>query len=112
MVAMGFVDADTHVQEPAAAWSHFDPGERAMAPITVGAGLRIEDLTINPFRWAGQSEAYRAAFPEGVADLSDVPARLAHMDQLGVDVQVLFSTWWINAEMHSPTVEAAMARSW
>jgi predicted TIM-barrel fold metal-dependent hydrolase len=109
---VGWIDSDAHVQEPAAAWTYLDAAERQLGPRQLSGGLRVEDLTLSPFRWETQSDAYREAFPEGAPDLSNVSARLKHMDALGVEAQVLFSTWWINAELHDPFIESALARSW
>src|SRR5262245_17299227 len=109
---MGYVDADTHVRENERTWAYFDPAERHLAPKGAGTQLRVEDIPLNPFDRGAQSELFDRTFPLGSVDLSDPGARITRMDELGVDVHVMFSTWWINAEVHDPVTEAALARSW
>ena len=57
------------------------------------------------------TEAQRALFPEGTKGLTDVGARLAEMDKLGVDVQILFPSLWLNVGVHDPVIEVALKRS-
>jgi len=58
------------------------------------------------FRWMND------VFPRGSCELTDPSARLSYMDRLGVDVQVLFPSWWLLYPVASPAVEAAMSRSY
>jgi predicted TIM-barrel fold metal-dependent hydrolase len=41
-----------------------------------------------------------------------VQLRLQHMDALGIDIQVLHNTLWIEQVAQRPDVEAALCRSW
>ena len=50
--------------------------------------------------------------PQASRELDDVELRLRHMDELGIDVQVLHNTMWIEQVSESPDVEAALCRSW
>jgi predicted TIM-barrel fold metal-dependent hydrolase len=45
-------------------------------------------------------------------ELDDVALRLQHMDALGIDVQVLHNTLWIEQVAQRPDVEATLCRSW
>jgi len=45
-------------------------------------------------------------------ELDDVELRLKHMDELGIDIQVLHNTMWIEQVSQHPDVEAALCRSW
>jgi predicted TIM-barrel fold metal-dependent hydrolase len=58
------------------------------------------------------AERFQQMYPAGAATLDDVPARLAHMDRLGVDVQVLFSSFFIQASFTRPLIHAALCRSY
>src|SRR5262245_22596644 len=51
-------------------------------------------------------------FPVGSVDLSNPSARLRYMDELGVDVAVLFPTFWLTFRIGNAIAEAAMARSY
>jgi len=121
---MGYIDCDTHVYESDATWDYLDPGEREWRPATwLNEQTGFETWVISDQRLsrhdhrvagldADSAKKYDALYPPGVTDLSDVPARLAHMDRLGVDVQILFSTFFNNANFARPQIEAALARSW
>jgi uncharacterized protein len=108
---MGYVDADTHVIEDASTWSFFDPGEREYAPDAGATTWMVEDFTVNLVP-GPPSEEYRRTYPAGTRELTDVAARLAHMDEMAVDVQVMFSTFWLMHDLSDPVREAAMHRSW
>jgi uncharacterized protein len=112
-MTLGFVDSDSHVRETEKAWDYLDPSERHFRPKHVGDQWLVGDVIhTGPFEPDKTPEGYHELFPRGSGDLTDQGARLKRMDELGVDVHVLFSTWWLNAEVLDPVQEAAMARSW
>jgi uncharacterized protein len=117
---MGYIDCDAHVYEGDAAWDYLDPKEREYRPRTLrDSELEYEHWFING-QMAIRGDRYhptdekraQTLYPPGVTSLSNIPGRLAHMDSLGVDVQVVFSTFFIRANIPRPVVEAALARSW
>src|SRR5260221_3442599 len=86
VLAMGYVDADAHVVECAHTWDFFDSDEQQFRPTVTGANWTVEDLTrewpnLNIRRWA-------EFFTPGATFMDDPAARVAHMDKLGIDVQV------------------------
>lgn len=107
---MAYIDADAHVFECRETWNHFDPGEREYAPSAGETAWQVEDFTVNP-DYVPRDDDY-ALYPEGTQNLTDIPGRLAHMDEMQVDVQVLFSTFWLMHDLTDPVREAAMYRSW
>jgi predicted TIM-barrel fold metal-dependent hydrolase len=44
--------------------------------------------------------------------MEDIPGRLAHMDELGIDVQVLYPTIYIRRFCEKPETELAMSKSY
>ena len=50
--------------------------------------------------------------PQAARELDDVDLRLKHMDELGIDVQVLHNTFWIERITTRPDAEVALCRSW
>ena len=118
---MGFIDADAHgVETNRQTWSHFDPKEKEYAPPESGpwmfdGGVRslgsLEER-IEGEKVRGVDKQTLSFYPSGARDLSNVPVRLKHMDELGVDVQVLFSSFWLIDPVQDPVREAAMARSY
>jgi predicted TIM-barrel fold metal-dependent hydrolase len=110
---MGFIDSDTHVRETDKTWEYLDPAERGYRPRRLGGNWQVSDITTaGPFDPAATPQGYFDLFPGGSADFSQPADRLRRMDDLGVDVQVVFSTWWLNADVFDPLEEAALARSW
>jgi predicted TIM-barrel fold metal-dependent hydrolase len=109
--AMGYIDSDTHVIENEHTWDFFEPGEEQFRPLMSRGYWTIQDLFME---WPapGMSHWMRDVFPLGSVALEDPKARVRYMDQLGVDVQVLFPTFWLLCEVASPAVEAAMSRSY
>jgi predicted TIM-barrel fold metal-dependent hydrolase len=55
---------------------------------------------------------YNELFPEGSVDLSVPSARVKRLDTLGTDAQVLFTSFWLNLDLPSAALEAALMRSW
>jgi hypothetical protein len=108
---VGYIDSDTHVIEDEHTWEFFDPGEEQFRP-RVGSGhWSIQDVVI-PWPGPGMSNWIGEVFPAGAVDLRDPTARVRYMDALGVDVHVLFPTFWLLVEVASPAVEAALSRSY
>jgi predicted TIM-barrel fold metal-dependent hydrolase len=50
--------------------------------------------------------------PQAAREMDDVQARLAHMDQLGIDIQVLHNSMWITPVTNRPDVEIALCWAW
>ena len=107
---MGYVDADAHVFENSRTWTYFDPNEREYAPVEGSPFWQVEDFSVQPDLIPREGD-YQV-YPEGTQDLRDVGARLAQMDEMSVDVQVIFSTFWLMHDLLDPVREAAMHRSW
>ncbi len=124
---MGFIDADVHGLETGRrTWEYFDPNERHYGPPPTGPWV-MENFVLDPTFPRQQltlpqmeqapdiketMERMNSFYPEGARDLSNIPARLKHMDELGVDVQVCYSNFWLVDGIQDPTREAALSRSW
>jgi uncharacterized protein len=132
---MGFIDVDSHVLEVPETWDYLDPKEEHFRPqiarfeegsvIRLGARAKNTGLARTPSQlyffgdsWSRYVPPHGAMSPHvnkydpGMLDLTDPAKRIATMDALGVDVQVVFSTFYIGAEVDNPLEEAALARSY
>ena len=122
------IDADAHVLETEHTWDYLEPSERKHRPVLVSAddgsnqsfwivdgqvaGLRLPTLTERVLKSKSAELGRDIAPPEAARGLDDVPLRLRHMDQLGIDVQVLHNSMWIRPVTKRPDTEAALCRSW
>ncbi len=116
------IDADCHVIENDQTWEYLDPQDAHFKPQPVD----------NPDRpmWIIDGRARQRPFgttPTGAPSeqlsgfsrtsfqtrsLSDIDARLAHMDELNVDIQVLYPTIYLTRITERPEVELALAKSY
>jgi predicted TIM-barrel fold metal-dependent hydrolase len=121
---MGFIDADAHVLECEETWDYLDPSEREYKPVTFeippspGQVLPptqiwlVGDTFARRFPSDGRPGGFGKEYSASATHLLDAAGRIAEMDALGVDVQVLTSTNFIAVEFDDPLAEAAITRSW
>jgi predicted TIM-barrel fold metal-dependent hydrolase len=112
--AVGYIDSDSHIRETDRCWDYLDPGERhhQLQKDLQGAWLVDGTPTQGAFNVMAMPPEYNELFPEGSVDLAEPLSRIQRMDVLGIDVQVLFSTFWLNVDIPSADQEAALMRSW
>jgi predicted TIM-barrel fold metal-dependent hydrolase len=120
---MPVIDADTHVDECEATWAHLEGADAKFAPVTVmppeGAPRDSANLTRGRW-WLAEGQLIPRAVrddahhpPQAARELHDVQARLRDMDRMGVDVQVLFPTFFIRyGNTSNPAAETALTRSY
>ncbi len=130
---MAIIDADCHVIETEDTWAGFDESQAEHRPLVLtaagaeGEGKRL--LAIDGRLWnaapgdasnrkAVSKRAIReslsgyVATSDAVRTMRDVPGRLRHMDELGVDVQVLYPTIFLSRLTARPPLEVALCRSY
>lgn len=129
---MPVIDVDSHVEEPQEAWERLDPAyahrrpfpvvardvpalgginafwyiDGAVYPKPVGRGNLVYG-TPTEMRFAKQK-----SFSIGSQTMTDVDARLKDMDAVGIDVQVVFSTVFLQPVSDDVLFEAALMRSY
>lgn len=122
---MTVIDADAHVEECDQTWSYLDPAFHLFRPIPV---MFPEDTC-----WGSHNAAwvidyklrYSASSPTtmkrareekgaplAAQEISDVGVRLACMDEMGIDTQVVFPSIWQGCLAENVELEAALARSY
>lgn len=121
---MQVIDADAHVEESVETWKHLDPEFYTRRPIPVvfpedtcysdhNAGwiidykLRVFAATPTLMKRAGDKGA---TIPD--QEMNDVNERMAAMDKMGVDTQVVFPSLWLGCISENLELEAALARSY
>lgn len=119
-----FIDADTHVFECEETWEHFPPSLRHLVPRTI----EFEKDHIPPWylegdhrMWFIDGQLYPRRLGRNIEitgttlekrELRDVPGRLADMDELGVAVQVIYPTLFVEEVTRKPELEVALCRSY
>src|SRR5438132_6661956 len=124
------IDADAHVVESDHTWDYMEPSEKQFRPIPLEtreeAGVKLQfwliDGKVRGFRFPAFSAAElekrsqqvgrRFADSQESRELGNVGLRLEHMDETGVDVQVLHNTMFIESATDRATVEVALCQSW
>ena len=122
------IDSDAHVLECEGTWEYLAASEQEFRPqiasITTDetrqhwvldgrvCGFRFATLTERALAERSEQSGRGLVTPAAARDLRDVEIRLAHMDQLGIDIQVLHNTLWLEQVSDRPEVETALCRSW
>ena len=129
----GIVDSDTHIAESEAMWEMMDADMRGRRPVlltmpedTLYGGWNatwLIDGNIFPkpvgkggFRLitpsASKIQANRKDIGVGCREMTDIPARLADMDRLGIETQVVYPTLFLVHLTEDPELDIAMARAY
>ncbi|MEK7214587.1 MAG: amidohydrolase family protein [Chloroflexota bacterium] len=116
---MPIIDADAHVVETDRTWDFMDEADQAFRPDTVVSNNPNAPKRLREFwRIDGRFFARRVFDVEhtGTTDetreLQSIEKRLRHMDQLGVDVHVLYPTVFLSPITTRPEVEVALHKSY
>ena len=111
---MPTIDADAHVIETDHTWDFMDETEAKYRPVN----LTTTDQGSNRLYWIidGKLKPRRTNIgldtKETSREMLDVEARLQHMDQLGVDIQVLYPTIFTRKMADNPAADLALAKSY
>ncbi len=128
-ISLPTIDADAHVIETERTWEYMDPSDEKYRPVLVapvhGGADRPRWLVDGQVRGFGSPSRQLGAMeerektsgrtiltPEESAQMADVDMRLRHMDEVGVDIQVLHTSFFIRRVADRPEVEVALARSY
>src|SRR3954454_22155944 len=100
---MAVIDADAHVIETDRTWDYLEGADRKLRPRTVSDGG--EGYWLIDGRVFARRRNVGADTSVATQELLDVAARLPHMDELAIDVQVLFPTLFLIPLTKRPDVE-------
>jgi len=107
------IDADAHVIESESTWGYMLESERQFKPQLVrpadGEGsvdYLLIDGRLIPWTNIGKDT------PQAAREMTDLSVRLKHMDELGVDLQVIYPTVFIFPCSRRPEVDLALCRSY
>ncbi len=124
------IDADAHVVECERTWEFMDPSERQYRPTPLQTaekggvkqqfwlvdgkvrGLRFPAFSPEALEQRAKQAGRKFADMDASREMGNVDMRLEHMDQTGVDVEVLHNTMFIEAVTERAAVEVALCKSW
>jgi predicted TIM-barrel fold metal-dependent hydrolase len=119
---MRAIDADAHVIETEQTWSYLEGDERRFLPQLMtqsfGAALRSNEGATVPDFWVIEGRAHGkdrnvgTDTPKDSREMLSVEARLEHMDELGIDVQVLYPTLFLRPIVQDAERERALCNSY
>jgi len=121
---MMLIDADSHVIECEETWSHLDPAFHARRPLPITVPEDTGFMGWNAFWLIDQKVRHFGATPAtgkialsksfnlGCQQITDVAERIAVMDRLGIDVQVVHPSFCLSTMTEDPELEAALMRSY
>ena len=109
---MRVIDADAHVIENESTWDYMLESERQFKPKVVAATSTKDpfDYWLVDGRIIPRSNVGRD-LPVTAREMSDLGERIKHMDELGIDCQVIYPTFFITPISRRPDIDLAIARS-
>jgi predicted TIM-barrel fold metal-dependent hydrolase len=125
---MPTIDADAHVVESERTWDYMDRAEQKYRPLIVrphgegGAEYWFVDgkirglvrivMTAREIADVSERTGRDMNTPRETREMENVAARLKHMDELGIDVQVLYPTIFIEQITEKPEWEVALCKGY
>ncbi|HVB04760.1 MAG TPA: amidohydrolase family protein [Acidimicrobiales bacterium] len=112
---MATIDSDAHVVECEETWSFIDGEDKAFTPALVevpGGGRSGGSFWVIDGRLIRTGPVSETDAIKAVREMTDVPARLKQMDEIGTDLQVIYPTVFLRPLTNRPEVERALCRSY
>ena len=121
------IDADAHVVETERTWDYMDPSDSRYRPILMAPttgdskrefwviegkvkGLGRSVVTAQDLEKLSQAAGRNLSTPREAREMENIDVRLRHMDEVGVDIQVLFPTIFINQVAERADIDVAICR--
>ena len=107
------IDADSHVIENESTWDFMLESERPFKPKIVGSNNPSDsfDFWLVDGRVIPRNNVGRD-LPVAAREMSDLSVRIKHMNELGIDCQVVYPTFFITPVSRRPDIDLAVARSY
>lgn len=108
---MPTIDADAHVIETERTWEYMEGAQAKFRPALVSLENRRQFWLIDGKSFS-RGVNVNQEIPAGVREMRDIEARLRHMDELEIDLQVLYPSLFLRPLTGRPAIEAALCRSY
>jgi predicted TIM-barrel fold metal-dependent hydrolase len=107
------IDADAHVIENESTWEYMLDSERQFRPKVVGSknGKDPFDYWLVDGHLIPRNNVGRD-LPVAAREMTDPHLRIRHMDELGIDLQVIYPTFFITPLSRRPDIDLALCRSY
>jgi len=119
---MATIDADAHVIETVQTWSYLEADERRFTPqlmtqifgaeLRSNEGIAVRDFWVIEGRAHGKDRNVGTNTSQESRELLSIEARLAHMDELGIEIQVLYPTLFLRPVVQDAERERALGKSY
>ena len=124
---MPTIDADAHVVETEHTWDYMDPSDKKYRPLLVSVpgesnqywmidgqfrGLVRRVVTAEQYADMAKAAGRDFEVPLEARMMENVEARIHHMDELGIDVQVVYPTIFIHQIADTPEWEVPICLSY
>ena len=125
---MPAIDSDAHVVETERTWEFLEKSDEKYRPQLVQSptdpkvqwwvidnkirGFRFPTLTEIEMDETSRRFGRNVKVPQAARGVDDVQLRLKHMDELGIDVQVLYNTLFIDQATDRASTEIALCWGW
>ena len=122
------IDADAHVIETERTWDYLEPSEEKFRPQIIQsasdpnvrywlidgkiAGLRTAATSDEQFAKNSTTALRNISVDAAARKMEDIGLRLDHMTELGIDIEILHNSLWIEQVTRRPDIEVALCRSW
>ena len=121
MRKLATIDSDAHVIETPITWSYVADDEKSYQPLVVnynGGSVKGNDGNAVKQYWVVENRLQPKESNVGTntseeaREMRDVEKRLNHMDELDIDVQVLYPTLFLRPVTQNPKSELILSRSY
>ncbi len=109
---MPTIDADAHVHETEKTWEYMEGSDARFRPVVVSANNGQRTFWMIDGKIFGKGGNVNKEIPAAVREMRDIESRLKHMDELDIDVQVLYPSLFLKPLTSKPEVEAAIFRGY
>lgn len=120
---MGAIDADAHVLETPATWEFLAEEDKKYTPMivsqTYGEDVKANDrVNVQKNFWLvgnrpmSKDRNVGTEMSRAIREMEDIPGRLKHMDELGIDIQILYPTIYLRPVTNDINAELALTRAY
>ena len=120
---MGAIDSDAHVLETSKTWEYLEEKDKRYTPFivtqTFGPELKANDGKNTQHNYwlignrpMGKDRNVGTEMSRAIAEMEDIPGRLAHMDELEIEIQVLYPTLYLRPVTDDINADLALTRAY